>query len=158
MTAPLRPNYRGASGGNVLLQRALENFETRVVGLQTKAGLLSFDSQKQSPAMAPPPHASVEVSAVPSSGRFVVRITNPEYVNRGNQYKTPILHFLQFSPNQNFSSGVVEFPISTQTYYSVPVEDVGGTPGNPFSGYFQWRSSYDGEHFNQPIRSPNVTA
>jgi hypothetical protein len=150
-TAKIKPSdaaQAAVKGRSFQLQQLLENNEARISSLETKTGAL----------LSTPPQAAVSVSAVTGSGRFVIRITNPEYVNRGNLPKTPLLHLVEFSTRPDFASGMIAFPISTQTYYTVPVEDVGGKVGSPQTGYFRVQSSFDGENFNPPIRSGVVTA
>jgi len=153
-----RINPRDAAQGNFLLQKLLEANGERLNQLELKVGASSFDSENKTPLAATPKPASIAFSATSGSGRFVIRVTNPEYVGRGNTRKTPILHHIQFSPSPTFSKGIVEFPISTQTYYHVPVEDVGGTPGTPMEGYFRIRSSRDGQNFNNFQQSAKLTA
>lgn len=141
-TYPAIHSTAAAHGNKAELRRALHLLDARVGQLEIRSGGNTIDLKTNSPIASPPPSAQVAASA--GSGVFRVQITNPQFktANKGNLPNTPILHKIEFSSSQDFSSPTA-LPITGQTYVEV----------SQFGSARKWvrvSSSYDGKNFNQP--------
>ena len=137
------PNYQAAAHGNANeLLRGLSTLSTRVGQLESRNGGGSISLSTSSPVSTPPPPAAIAASA--SNGAFRVLITNPQFrvTNKGNKANTPLLHKIEFSSTQDFSSSEA-LPITNQTYVEV-------TKFPKARKWIRVSSSEDGQHFNTP--------
>lgn len=99
------------------------------------------------------PQLSVTSNAA-MPGQFFVRITNPQFIQAAkpkNPIGAPIVHRLEASQDPNFASGITDFPISAQNYFTVSELGSG-------TWHFRVRSSYDGKSFSLPVVHAPVTA
>lgn len=143
-----------AAGGNKHLDGALRSHEQRLSSLEEKVGGQAVDFNQHAPIAPKPPRARLSVNARPTTGRFVVTVTNPQFVSpaaQGNLSRVPIYHRLTYSTVSDFSSNVTALEPSHQTYFPV-IDDPGVTL------HFKLDSSFDGVTWNQPVLSGPVTA
>jgi hypothetical protein len=142
-----------ASSGNVHLDAALRSAFHRIGTVEKHVGVSAIDTNKSTTVNAPPSHATFEVSSGAGTGRFTLVITNPAFASpspRGGS-RTSLYHRIEYSPKQDFSSGVTTLPPSQQTHFNIF-----GTPSSTL--YFRLSSSIDGVNWNIPVTHPAVTA
>lgn len=147
------PDFSAAARGNYHLDQALRSIHQRFVLLEQKAGLQGIDTTKRALVTAKPQRCAMSVKGAAGTGRFIVRITNPEFapIHKGNPQRTHLIHRLQYSPDVTFQSNVTTLDPSPQTYF--PIFE---TPGVTL--HFQVSSSYDGANWTSPVPSGSVTA
>ena len=118
----------------------------RIENLETATNLQGFSGGRNAPA---PPQAQLSVSPA-GAGLAAVQITNPEYLpgSSRNRMRAPIKHWLQASPYPNFRKSVIDFGISHQTHWILPLGS--GTY------YTKLYSTFDGVTFNNPIQQKVV--
>jgi hypothetical protein len=133
-------NARSAANNPNELYRFLTTTASRVSDLENRAGTGSISLKSSSPVSTPPPAASFGVTTQP--GTFIIQITNPEFLGKGNQPHTPIQHKLEFSSTSDFATSDT-LPIGQQTYYEVSKYGTGQRK------WVKASSSFDGINFNQ---------
>jgi hypothetical protein len=145
-----RPNIDGAARGDPEKRLLYQSFHTRIAEIEKKIGLQAVDPDTQNPVAPLPPLAQVSITA--GSGRFIIKITNPQYIfttkviAARNQIRTPIEHLLECSLNTQFDGGgdVHSFGPSSQTYWEITSLGVS-------KRFWRVKSTFDGENFNKPI-------
>lgn len=151
-TRPKTHSRSAAHGNKWELQRTLETLDQRTSDLENRNGGNTISLVKSSPISTPPSQANVNVMAVPGSGRFVLRITNPQFKvrNRSNSPNTPIYHHIEFADNPGFKNST-SLPIGVQTYYEV------GQFGST-KMHVRVKSSFDQQNFNLPVTKGPFTS
>jgi hypothetical protein len=136
--------FSDANQQNVI-RRVYERLDT----VEAATGLQSFSSGRKAPA---PPQATLSVTTNPKvAGHAYIRITNPQFLGANrNLIGTPLQHWVQASPNPQFTANVTDFPVTPQTYM-----DTSELGSGTF--YFQLRSTSDGQTFNDPVTSGKVS-
>lgn len=130
-------------------QAVVRRISERLDNLETVTQSQAADSTGR---IAPaPPQALLNASVNPSvKGHVYLRVLNPEFLGtKQNQAGSAIRHHLQACTTPGFKSGVVDFPVTHQTYF-----DISELGSGTF--YFQHRSTYDGKTFNSFVLSPKV--
>lgn len=151
-TRPKPHTHAAARGNKWELQRTLEITDQRISDLENRNGGATINLLKSSPVSTPPSQARLSVMAVPGSGRFVVRIQNPQFKtrNRSNSPNVPIYHQLEFADNPGFQNST-KLPLGVQTYYEV------GQFGSS-SKHIRLSSSFDQQNFNLPVAKGPFTS
>lgn len=129
-------------------QASVRRITERLDNLETATNQQSFSNGQKAPA---PPKVGLSVTTNPKvKGTASVRITLPQFLtSKNNPSGAPMLHWTQASPIANFGASVTNFPVGPHTYF--PVLELGSG-----TFYFQTRSSFDGQTWNQPVQSGKV--
>jgi len=127
-------------------QAVIREIRDRLNDLEKVTGSGSFSPKGRRAPLPPRPQLSVSTDVITAPGHFLVEITNPEYsgVNPQNRAVTPIIHKLETSTSQDFSSDVKTYPPGVQTHYTI-------TEFGSSLRYFRVSSSFDGKNFTQPV-------
>lgn len=122
-------------------QNLVRRVYERLDNLETVTQSQSFGaSGRLAPAPAKAGFSVTTNSAV--KGHAYVRVINPEFLTgKQNQARVAIRHHLRASQTPGFTQGIVDFPVSHQTYYDISELGSG-------TWYLQLRSTTDGQTFN----------
>jgi hypothetical protein len=148
LTMGLRINLaqiNSAARGNSDLRETLTGIHLALQSLYAQTGAGPLEKVDTSVAAFTSPPAASRLSVTGANGSFAVSVTTQR-----NATNAPIYQEISSSPAPNFASGVVTYPVSTNTSYVLP------NPGATL--YRRLRSSYNQQNWSSYLTQPGAVS
>jgi hypothetical protein len=143
-----------AARGNSDLRETLTSIHLALQSLYAQTGTTPLQKIDATPAAFTPPPAPSQLAVSGANGSFTASITTPQNASGAitprNATNAPIYQEISSSPVANFVSGVITYPVSTNTSYVFP------SPGATL--YWRLRSSYNQQNWTSYIAQPGAVS
>jgi hypothetical protein len=134
-----------AARGNSDLRETLTSIHLALQSLYAQTGTAPLSKVDATAAAFTSPPAPSKLAVSGANGNFTVSITTPQGASNA-----PIYQEISSSPAANFVSGVITYPVSTNTSYVLP------NPGVTL--YWRLRSSYNQQNWSNYLALPGAVS